>query len=251
MFCHGITLYYLDEQDHKHLLIMNQINISGVDAGNTCYNRDPVRIHISISSITNLIITLNNSLFHGLRHTAIRVRNQCHGNNTIIIENCTFERNTHKYNGEYFLATLRPLIDIALSHTYKSVIFEQCSFMKNYNNCYLISIVLSSSKVCYGRIKDCIGLPTNITFVRCQFTNNFSELMNIKARQCTVNLFIIGPSTVVYTMKRHMSQKVYNINLNKTCAVYIQQAHCSLVVYNYDHKLRYFINYMVVYKVTW
>ena len=56
---------------------------------------------------------------------------------------------------------------------------------------------------------------------------------------------------VVISMKRHMSQKVYNINLNKTCAVYIQQAHCSLVVYNYDHKLRYFINYMVVYKVTW
>ena len=49
-------------------------------------------------------------------------------------------------------------------------------------------------------------------------------------------------------MERHVSQKVYNINLNKTYAVHSTGSLCNLVVYMIT---RYFINYMVVYKVTW
>ena len=39
-------------------------------------------------------------------------------------------------------------------------------------------------------------------------------------------------------MERHVSQKVYNINLNKTCAIYSTGSHCNLVVYMIT---RYFI----------
>ena len=133
----------------------------------------------------------------------------------------------------FYVATLRPLIDIALSHSYKSVIFKQCSFMKNHNNYYLISILLSSDKVCYGRIKDCIGVLTNITFVRCQFTNNFTELMNTVARQCTANLFIVGPSCVVYTSIRSQRCNIsfwsnYPLNYSSD---YIIKSWCKHVVF--------------------
>ena len=120
VFCHGITLYYWDKpayKGHKHLLTMNQINIVRKDAGSKCYNTNPVGIHIIINMMENLTIILNNSLFHDLHHTAIRVRSRCRDNNTFIIENCKFERNGYRYSGEDFLVPIRPLIDIVLSHT--------------------------------------------------------------------------------------------------------------------------------------
>ena len=52
VFCQGITLYYWDKpayQDHKHVLIMDQIHISDENAGNKYYYTDPIGIHITIS----------------------------------------------------------------------------------------------------------------------------------------------------------------------------------------------------------
>ena len=140
-------------------------------------------------------------MFHDLHYTAIRVRNRCNGNNTIIIENCTFEHNGYKYNSEDFFVPVRPIIDIVVAYSYKQIFFKQCNFKRNYNNHYLISILVSASKMCYGRYH-CIGLLTNITLVSCQFTINFSKLMNIIAECCTANIFIVGPSHVVRTMVR-------------------------------------------------
>ena len=180
---------------------MNQINIVGEDAGSKCCNTDPVGIHIIIISVMeNLIIILNNSLFYGLHHTAIRVRDRCHGNNTIIIENCTFERNGYRYSGEDFLVPIIPLIDIVLSHSNKSIIFKQCSFKMNYNNHYLLYVLVQATEICNAKKLFCNGLLTNITLVNCRFTDNFSKVINIIAEPCTANLFIIGPSHVVHNM---------------------------------------------------
>ena len=49
-------------------------------------------------------------------------------------------------------------------------------------------------------------------------------------------------------MKHDVSQKVYNINLNKTCAAYSTGSRCNLVVYMITSTLYI---HMVVYKVTW
>ena len=90
VFCGGITLYYYDKpmyEDHKHVLIMNEIIIKG-DTRSKCYNTDPVGIHIAIGIMENLLMIINNSLFYSLDHTAIRMKNDCLGTNILIIENC-------------------------------------------------------------------------------------------------------------------------------------------------------------------
>ena len=197
VFCQGITLYYWDKpayEDHKHLLVMNQLIVSGKTNGSKCYNSDPVGIYIAVSMIENSLIIINNSLFHGLHHTAIMIRNQCFGNNTVIVENCMFEDNTRNDISENFLVTVRPLIDIVLSHSYKTVLFKQCSFKRNYNDHHLVSILTNASWACYGKMKHCVGPFTNITFMRCQFSKNKGELMNIKGTSCKANLLITGPS---------------------------------------------------------
>ena len=196
VFCQGIKLIYSEEQldkSRKHLLIINHINITGEDTGNRCYNRDPIGINILISIIENLLIVINNSIFYNLHHTAISIRNQCLGNNTMIIENCTFEHSKNIYINEDFLVTIRPLIDIILSHNNKSISFITCSFNNNHGN--LISTLVRESPICYaGVITNCNGILTNITFVKCQFTRNFGEIINIKGGTCKANLLIIGPS---------------------------------------------------------
>ena len=207
-FCdsEGITLYYWDKPeyiDHKHLLVMDQISIIDEDASKRCYYNNPVGIHIVISIMQNLLIIISNSLFYGLDHTAVSIRNQCHhGNNTIIFENCSFELNTCKYIFGSHWVTIRPLLDIVLSHINKTISFKQCSFKMNYNNHYLILVIVSTNWACYGRLNYCIGPLTNIIIERCRFTKNFGELINIKGVNCRANLFIIGPSHFVSTARQ-------------------------------------------------
>ena len=205
VFCQGITLYYWDKpayKDHKHVLIMDQINISHKNAGNKYYYTDSIGIHIIISVMEDLLIVISNSSFYGLDHTAVSIGNQCHGNNTIIFEECIFERNTHRYTIKNYRVTIRPLIDIVLSHVNKTISFKQCSFKMNYNNHYLIAVLVRPNWACYGRLKDCIGRKTDIVLVKCRFTKNLSELINVKGTTCRANLFIIGPTHLVNTARQ-------------------------------------------------
>ena len=86
MFCQGITLNYYSSQqsvmDQKHVLMMNQINIIG--DGKKCYSSGSVGLHIGIEEIEYLTITLNNSLFYKLSHTALSIISKCNDNNKII-----------------------------------------------------------------------------------------------------------------------------------------------------------------------
>ena len=198
VFCQGITLhYYRYESEYKHLLIMNQINIIGEKTGIKCYNSDPVGIYIIIGIMEDFSIIINNSLFYSLDHAAIRIWSQCHGNNTLIIENCAFEYNIGK-SGDYIPLTARSLIEIALSHNSKLALFKHCSFKKNYNDHYIMSFYIKTDKVCRGKTPHCIGPLTKLCFIKCQFTENQGELVYIKSR-CKVELLIIGPSQITKT----------------------------------------------------
>ena len=133
MFCQEIALKYWNLQsftDHKHLLVMNQINMIGDRS--KCYSNGPVGLHIYIGIIAleRLTIILNNSLFYNLDHTALTIVIQCYGYNKVNIENCTFVNNyitTYKeFDG--IDTILRPLIDIVSAHDNKSITFKQCNF---------------------------------------------------------------------------------------------------------------------------
>ena len=90
------------------------------------YNDDPMGIYILIGKLENLTITINNSVFYKLDHSAVSVNNMCSGKNKIIVANSIFEKNL--FNSPITQITLRPLIDIVLSHVGKLVIFKNCTF---------------------------------------------------------------------------------------------------------------------------
>ena len=96
MFCQQITLRYWNLQsftDHKHLLIINQINMIGDRS--KCYRNGLVGLHIDIGIIVMeiLTITITNSLFYSLDHTALTIISQCFGCNKVNIEYWTYENN--------------------------------------------------------------------------------------------------------------------------------------------------------------
>jgi len=199
VFCQGITLMFWNQQlytdhSHKNHLIMNHINISGEGTGKECYNRDPTGIHVLIiGNIENLIIIINNSLFYKLDHSALAVENRLSYSNRIIIENCTFEMNT--FVAQDFQFTLRPLVNIMLSHISKLILFKNCYFKRNHLDQFLVSIIVRSHRAHVYGCRDCIGPGTNISFEGCQFKKNVGGLIEITNGHHYVNLLInIGSS---------------------------------------------------------
>ena len=186
VFCQGIRLIYWNWQPYpknNHFLMMNQINISS----NKCYNSYSVGIHISMLVEGKLMIIIKNSLFYKLDHTALNINSRYHGSNMVISENCTFAQNGGITRIDQYLFSIRPLINIILFHANNSVVFKQCSFTKNFNNHYLIMINVDHIYYCFGPL-------TSISFIRCKFTKNIGELINLEASICRVDLFITGPS---------------------------------------------------------
>ena len=203
MLCPKIELNWNDLQsynDHKHNLIMNQVNITGNRS--RCHSNGAVGLHISIAvNLANgLTITLTNSLFSNLDHTALTIINRVYGYNRVRIENCTFENNyIHRTSllEEITDTTLRPLIEIVSTHDNKLISFKQCKIVGNHHANILISILMKNSKAYFV---NCINPVTNITFVACQFIGNvISELINVKVTSCKSNLLITGPTYVTYT----------------------------------------------------
>ena len=128
--CQGISLMYGNEHMHNsdyksHLTTLNQININS----NQCYNNDPIGIYIHIPIVEqNLTITviINNSLFYNLDHTALSINSRYSGNSIVIVENCTFDFNLliGYLNIVYYQITIKPLVEIVLSHDNKTISFK-------------------------------------------------------------------------------------------------------------------------------
>ena len=237
VFCQGITLYYWHKSEYKNLLIMNQIKIIGEKTGRKCYNGDAVGIYILIAIMEDLSIIINNSLFYSLNHGAIRIRNRCHGNSKLTIENCAFEYNTGK-PVNYIPLIVRPLIEIALSHNSKSALFKHCSFKRNYNDHHVISFYIKTVGICGEKAPHCIGPLTKISFVKCQFTENKGELVNINSI-CRVELLIIGPSQITKNgmpIKRSRNYKIItvsNMNIHLIGPLTISLNHAESII-NFD-----------------
>ena len=253
MFCQQITLNYWNLQsftDHKHLLVMNQINMTG-DLSK-CYRNGLVGLHIYIAIIVteSLTILLTNSLFYNLDHTALTIISQCSGYNEVKIENCTFENN-YIFSYEEFDITLRPLIEIVSTQSNKSISFKLCNFKGNHHVDIFIKIAVNVKHqyYCYKQYS-CVDPVTTITFMACQFTQNVvSELMNIANyiyKVCTANILIIGPSHFtktrcsVYKVKTALLN-IYNMTVKIIGPVVISSnnahrimrlEHCDVTFYN-------------------
>jgi len=206
MLCPKIELnywkYLQSYNDDKHNLTINQVNITSDRS--RCYSNGAVGLHISIAvNLANgLTITLTNSIFSNLDHTALTIIDRVYGYNQVHIENCTFENNYIRRASlleEITDTTLRPLIEIVSTYNNKLISFKQCKIAGNRHANILISILMKNSKMYHV---NCINPVTNITFVACQLIGNIvSELINVKATLCKSNLLIIGPTYVTNTTR--------------------------------------------------
>ena len=205
MVCQKIAINYFSVNlrsfiDHKHYLIMSQIDIIGDKS--KCYGDDTVGLQIYIGIIAKECLTVNltNSSFSQLDHTALTIISRCYGYNKVHIENCTFENNFMLSHNKQFYVTLRPLIDILVAHDFKVISFKQCNFTKNYHANIFISIVIRASKVCNSQEKLIISSGTNISFVACQFIDNeVTKLIDAIAIYHKSNLLFIGPTQIKRT----------------------------------------------------
>ena len=220
MLCQRIALKYWNVQslnDQKHYLMMNQIEITGDRS--KCYIDSTVGLHIynAITVMEGLVISLTNSLFINLDHTALTIISRCYsyGNSKVYIENCTFENNyilLNAFNSEFDFPS-RPLIDILVAHDSKSISFKQCKFIRNHHAHILISVVLRTGKRCQIAINHCSNV-TNISFVECQFIyNRVTKLINFVTILCKSNLLIIGPTEIKKTISDTYRNSLYTYDV--------------------------------------
>ena len=201
MICQKIVLTYWpwDLQsfnDHMHYLTINQIDLIG--DGTKCHSDGTMGLHIHIVVMEGLLISLTDSLFSNLDHTALTIISQCHGYNKVLIENCTFETNhilSHNFGD--FYSPSKPLIDVVVAPDNKSVSFKHCKFTGNHHSNTFMSVIVRAGRRCRVAKKNCERLVTNISFVACQFINN--ELIKTNAVQCKGNFLIIGPVQIKRT----------------------------------------------------
>ena len=204
MFCQKIVIIYSNLKsltDHRHDLIMNQVNIVGDRS--KCYSDGTVGLHISIITIESLTINLTNCLFSNLDHTALTIIIRSCDYSKIYIENCTFENNNIYRVSllEKAFVTLRPLIDVVSAPDNKTISFKQCKFTGNHHANILISVWIKNHKLCHGNRVLCSSPITNISFVACKFLGNVvSELINIDGKRCKSNILIIGPTNFTKTI---------------------------------------------------
>ena len=98
-FCQGITLAHYNDQlltiKMEYHLLLNNINITGIGSGNTCFNFDEyfmkgVSIFIARQA-KNGTIVINNSFFKGIYDTAIIIKSKCAAlENTFVLNSCMF-----------------------------------------------------------------------------------------------------------------------------------------------------------------
>ena len=225
LLCQGITLQYWDDDqllnnyDEYHLLI-NKLKITGNRNGSRCYNFNDMYstgVYMNVTrnvknvTVKSSTITITNSLFKEIFHTAIHVKNKCATNKiSFLINNCTFYSNT-RINA--------PLIEVSSSSYNKLIVFKNCKF---YKNCGIDSLV-------YIRITDsteivCMAIPTNqdhtfstsIYFKECKFTYNTGNLLTIvdgASQKCKIKLSIKGPVYITENKMYHWNNKPMHTDL--------------------------------------
>ena len=238
MVCQKIVLTYWpwDLQsfnDHKHYLTINQIDIIG--DGSKCYSDGTTGLHIHVILIEGITISLTDSLFSNLDHTALTIISQCHGYSKILIENCTFENNhilSHNFGD--FYSSSRPLIDVVVAHDNKSVSFKHCKFTGNHHSNIFMSVLVRAGRRCQLPVaKKCKYPVTNIRFMTCQFINNaVSELITTSALQYKGNFSIIGPIQI----KRTITGKYMGHNKFNVISIYNMNVHIiGPVIMSFNH----------------
>ena len=246
-YCQGIILSYWDQHfiDINHVLTIQQMKFIGDN--DRCYDNDAVGLYLAMNPIENLTVILNDSLFSNLDHTALTIIGKCEGNSTIKIENCTFENNMKSHYEDDI--SLKPLINIRLSHDNKSLAFKQCNFTGNFHSSTLVYIMIRAGKTCHRQRMHCnIPLITNVSFVKCQFYKNVvGVLISVGARYCKANFLMIGPSRFVHTRcgankyndynVLSISQMAVNITgpiimLSNHAQTMMQFKHCNVLFYN-------------------
>ena len=246
-YCQGIILSYWDQHfiDINHVLTIQQMKFTG-DNGR-CYDNDAVGLYVAMNPIENLTVILNDSLFSNLDHTALTIIGKCEGNSVIKIENCTFENNMKSHYEDDI--SLKPLINIRLSHDYKSLSFKQYNFTGNLHSSTLVYIMIWAGKGWHRQRMHCnTPLITNVSFVKCQFYKNVvGVLISADARYCKTNFLMIGPSRFVHTRcgtnkyddynVLSISQMAVNITgpvimLSNYAQTIMQFKYCNVLFYN-------------------
>ena len=199
--CQNGILLNFNESDYdyhgKSMVIMDKISMH---TSSNLYELDSYSIAINIvlpyEALNDITILLANSEFYDLTQKVLLniERSEFATNNTIFIENCTFEWNTFiDWNDRE-----QSMILIQLSQFNMSVAFVNCEFLSNKGSSRsLLSIEVLESNQLHDHDIPVYSFPSNITINSCQLFDSLfgGKLIELRGNKLLpyVHVHIIGP----------------------------------------------------------
>ena len=192
-FCQGIAIAYFNDQlltgKNEYHLLLNNINITGIGKGITCFNFDDffmkgVSIFIARQA-KNGTIVISNSFFKGIHDTAILIKSKCATfENTLVLNTCIFHS---------ILAMNKPVVHVILSFLNKFISFNNCTFQNNYSEDSIVSIQI------FRREHLICKLITRLNIV------NFNSMSNIYFREGN---FILNKGKIISLIAKNSDSKI-------------------------------------------
>ena len=137
------------------------------------------------STYYHISILLANSHFYNVDHSALNIKTRCTyaTTMTILVKNCTFNN-----IALYSIFSHEYIIQLLVSPFNRNIHFVNCSFHNNRGQIIEISFIKKNTIGCRIAATNFPSVVTNISFVRCQFTNNsVGELIIIENNMITLD----------------------------------------------------------------
>ena len=211
---------------YMHSVTINQLLIFNHTMCTTHNYRSSTGLYIHLEyAAYHLTILINNSHFHILDRTALRIKGRYspHTVQKLFVTNCTFKSidADHEY-----------AISITALPFNKSIYFVNCDFHNN-KELIRVNVQVYKTQACFSSTK----LPVmNVYFIRCHFINNSHGLLTVENRVPflgKVNLLleslnIFHNFNLYTTYKNLISVSAANVHINGTFNV--TKNHCRLSI---------------------
>ena len=230
--CQGVHLRYStclswsNYNTHMHSVTINQLLIFNQTKCSTHTYGESAGLYIGLEhSAYHITILINNSYFHIMDRTALRIKNRYlpHTVQKFFVTNCTFKSIDAGY-----------AIDIFVSPYNKIIYFVNCDFQNN-KELIRITVEVCRSHICFSSTK-LPAILTNICFIRCHFIKNSHELLTIENRVALLGkIHLLLESLSIFhnfhslnTIKNIISVSAANVHINGTFNV--TKNHCRLSI---------------------
>lgn len=210
----GIDLSYDEDSqtyNNESVIVIDKIFMHGkkkyCNPDTPPYFKSGINAVFPHQSINNITYIISNSQFQNMGQVIIYIESElCAADNTVWIDNCTFEYNDIIHFNKYLPQSL---IHVALSHYNATLTILNCRFFRN-QAINIISVELFNHNQCKIPLDASLIDSSNVTIRYCDFIENDGVLMSLHSSKLVPSLNSFNYFFIGYIYIRTLGYYSYN-----------------------------------------